>query len=94
MYKNQDAVVLEYLDFYKHGYKGQDIDLKYFVFDSKFTNYQNLAKLDNKAVKFTTIRRGGKKIVEQIIRKYSHFWLVEKTIAEKMEFFHFNRLSS
>lgn len=161
MHKNHDAVVLEYLDFYRSAGKGQSNDLKYLVFDGKFTNYENLGKLDGKQVKFITIRRRGKRIVDQIdqippdnwrnvrvacagnksrilkiherktllkgygkpireiiitgrgrtkpaiiitndenispdqiIRKYSHRWLVEKTISEKIEFFHFNRLSS
>ncbi len=39
MHKNHDAVVLEYLDFYRNSNKGKDDDLKYLVFDSKFTNY-------------------------------------------------------
>jgi uncharacterized protein YdcH (DUF465 family) len=40
--------------------------LKYLVFDSKFTNYENLSKLDDKEVKFVTIRRRGKNITEEI----------------------------
>ncbi|MFO7744452.1 MAG: transposase [Psychroflexus sp.] len=159
LHKNQDAVVLEYLDFYRQNdTKGE---LKYLVFDSKFTNYQNLAKLDNDGIMFLTIRRRGKKIVEEInnlptsswktkrvacagnknrtlkvndrvinlkgygkeirqiaitghgkikpaliitndfkmkaeeiIRKYSRRWLVEKTISEQIDFFHLNRVSS
>src|SRR3972149_4655644 len=161
VHKNQDAVVLEYLDFYKQAQNGQKSELKYLVFDSKFTNYENLAKLDGNNVKFVTIRRRGKNIIEEIaqiekdkwqtirvecagnktrvlkvherivhlkgygkeireiiitghgrkkpaiiitneddvkaekmIRKYSHRWLVEKTISEKIEFFHLNRFSS
>ncbi len=161
VHKNQDAVVLEYLDFYKQASNNKNTELKYLVFDSKFTNYENLGKLDDNGVKFITIRRRGKNIleeiaqvdkeqwrtvrvecagnktrilkvyerdvllngygkeireiiitqrgrekpaiiitndtelkVEKIIRKYSHRWLVEKTISEKIEFFHLNRLSS
>jgi len=161
VHKNQDAVVLEYLDFYKQSSDGKQSELKYLVFDSKFTNYENLGKLDENNVKFVTIRRRGKNIVdeiaqipkeswttvrvacagnktrilkvhertellkgygkeireiiitghgrekpaiiitndedikvEKVIRKYSHRWLVEKTISEKIEFFHLNRLSS
>jgi len=41
-------------------------DLKYLIFDSKFTTYQNLRKLDDNCVKFITIRRRGKKIVKEI----------------------------
>ena len=158
-HKNQDAVVLEFLDFYRKSATGSD--LKYLVFDSKFTNYENLSKLDDNDVKFITIRRRGKNILEEIaeippdqwrnirvecagnkkrtlkvndnriflkgyekeirqvviqgcgrekpaliitndfdlarevvIVKYCHRWLIEKTISEKIEFFHLNRLSS
>jgi len=64
MHKNESNVVLEYLDFYR-----QDVakgNLRYLVFDSRFTNYENLAKLDRKGIKFLTIRRRGKNIVESI----------------------------
>jgi len=156
---NQDAVVLEFLDFYKKS--SPDADLKYLVFDSKFTNYENLFKLDQKDVHFITIRRRGKNIlkeiediashewklikvdsaggkkrtlkvndrktylpgyrkevrqiimqsngrekpaliitndfnvkVSEVVVRYAHRWLVEKTISEQIEFFHLNRLSS
>ncbi len=64
MHKNESNVVLEYLDFYRHD--GQGGELKYLVFDSRFTNYENLAKLNQKGVKFLTIRRRGKNIVQEI----------------------------
>lgn len=155
----QDAVVLEFLDFYKKS--SPDADLKYLVFDSKFTNYENLFKLDQQDVHFITIRRRGKNILQEIeaissndwklikvdsaggkkrtlkvndsrtflpgyhkeirqiimqstgrekpaliitndfnvkasevVVRYAHRWLVEKTISEQIEFFHLNRLSS
>jgi hypothetical protein len=31
---------------------------------------------------------------DEIIRKYSRRWLIEKTISEQIEFFHLNRVSS
>ena len=65
MHDNENAVVLEYLDFYTAN-PSDNHKLKYLVFDSKFTNYQNLGKLDDKAIKFLTIRRRGKNIVEKI----------------------------
>jgi hypothetical protein len=156
---NQDAVVLEFLDFYKKS--SPKADLKYLVFDSKFTNYENLFKLDQQDVHFITIRRRGKNILQEIeaiapnewkmikvdsaqgkkrtlkvhdsrtylpgyrkeirqiimqstgrekpaliitndfnikasevVVRYAHRWLVEKTISEQIEFFHLNRLSS
>ena len=64
-HKNESAVVLEYLDFYRQTDSGNQ-ELKYLVFDSKFTNYENLSTLDEKSVKFVTIRRRGKKIIEEI----------------------------
>lgn len=71
MHKNKNDVVLEFLDFYKKGnpylsneYVGNK--LEYIVFDSKFTSYQNLSKLDDNGVKFITIRRRGKKIVQEL----------------------------
>ncbi len=65
MHKNESEVVLEYLDFYRQTVSGGQ-ELKYLVFDSKFTNYQNLSKLDDESIKFITIRRRGKKITEEI----------------------------
>ena len=166
MHENESAVVLEYLDFYRSSEQGTN-GLKYLIFDSKFTNYQNLAKLDDQQIKFVTIRRRGEKMlediqqkdkkwktvrvdasglkkrtlkvyeqkitlqgykdektgkpkiirqivikdhgrikpaimltnefdlsVEAIVRKYCRRWLVEKGIAEQIDFFHLNRLSS
>ena len=62
--------VLEFLDFYQ---TAKNSDLKYIVFDSKFTTYQNLARLDGK-IKFLTIRRRGKKIVEELENKPLSLW--------------------
>ncbi|MDR2972503.1 MAG: transposase [Bacteroidales bacterium] len=164
-HKNESAVVLEYLDFYRSAAQENE-PLKYLVFDSKFTNYENLSKLDDQQIKFVTIRRRGGKMLdeiaknknwktirvetsglkkrtlkifdenitlpgykdektgkakkirqivitghgkikpailitnefdlsaEELVRKYSRRWLVEKGIAEQIDFFHLNRLSS
>lgn len=155
---NQDDAILEFLDFHREGAPGT---LKYLVFDSKATTYQNLDKLNKQGIMFVTIRRRGAKLVEKIeriepsawqkirikrangkgrnvkvfeeqaklkgyegpirqiylsghgkikpaiiitndfetsveevVRKYSKRWLVEKEIAEHVDFFHFNRNSS
>ena len=165
MHRDESAVVLEYLDFYRT-VPDEDNQLKYLVFDSKFTNYQNLSMLDEQKIKFITIRRRGGKMMEQIgqittwktirveqsglkkrtlkaheqyvtlpgytdtktgkartirhivitgngkvkpavmltndfelsmediVRKYSRRWLVEKGIAQQIDFFHLNRVSS
>jgi len=159
-HQTEAQVVLEYLDFYRaddpHGRS-----LQYLVFDSRFTNYENLAQLDERNIKFITIRRRGKNMIreieqlppsawktlrveaagnrkrtlrvadqtiflagygkdirqvvitghgkakpaliitndfdlplEQMVRKYCRRWLIEKSIAEQIDFFHLNRLSS
>ncbi len=72
-HKNEHSSVLEFLDFYrKDDPKGKD--LKYLVFDSKFTNYENLKKLDDSGTMFVTIRRRGKIIVDQINKLPKDKW--------------------
>ena len=159
-HRDERDVVLEFLDFYGTG-GSNACKLKYIVFDSKLTPYENLKKTDERGIKFVTIRRRGKNIVnaldklppgswkklrvmnadgkgrslkvyeekvvikdygkplrqiavtghgkikpaliitnddditvENVIRKYSRRWLVEKCISEQIEFFHLNRVSS
>ena len=48
--------------------------MKYIIFDSKFTNYENLSKLDDNNIKFITIRRRGAKLVEEIRAIPSKEW--------------------
>jgi len=72
--KDESAVVLEFLDFYREGSKKKDNKLRYLIFDSKFTNYENLKKLDQNKIKFITIRRRGKLILERIAKLPSRGW--------------------
>jgi len=159
-HENQNDVILEFLDFYYSDEK-TDKPLNYLIFDSKFTTYQNLDKLNQRLVKFVTIRRRGARLVDRIreipddqwkkikikksngksrivtvyeeqtkikgyngiirqifikdngkvkpaiiitneldmpladlLQKYAARWLVEKEIAEHIDFFHLNRNSS
>ena len=64
-HKNESDVVLEFLDFY-HSNPNKDSQLKFIVFDSKFTVYKNLNKLDERGVKFITIRRRCKTLLSRI----------------------------
>lgn len=68
---NEKDTVIEFLDFYKSS--GND-KLKYLVFDSKFTTYENLKKLDENEVKFITIRRRGKNIVKELEQFPKNAW--------------------
>jgi hypothetical protein len=75
LHKNESATVLEYLDFYKQTPAGNQT-LDYLIFDSKFTNYENLSVLDERRIKFITIRRRGEKILEGTSKNslfFSHF---------------------
>lgn len=63
-HNSKSEVALEFLDFYSQS-GGQE--LRYLVFDSKFTTYENLAKLDDDGTKFITIRRRGKKTVDRLV---------------------------
>lgn len=71
-HEHQDEVVLEFLDFYRT--KGRPDNLKYLVFDSKFTAYENLRKLEDAQIKFITIRRRGKNIVEYLEKLPKTAW--------------------
>ena len=159
-HRNEYDVILEFLDFYRQDNKVSS-DLKYLVFDSRFTTYQNLDKINKLGFKFVTIQRRSKNLVkkidaipksrwktirvmnangkgrsltvsedittlsgydgpirqvfiasngktkpaiiitndtdislEDLVRKYSRRWLVEKEISEQIHFFHLNRNSS
>jgi len=64
--KDESAVVLEFLDFYHSSNKKKNDKLRYVVFDSRFTNYENLRRLDQAEINFITIRRRGKKMLDRI----------------------------
>jgi hypothetical protein len=70
-HKQKSEVAIEFVDFYRSN--GGD-ELKYLVFDSKFTTYQNLAKLNHTGIKFLTIRRRGKNIVDNLNQKPPSAW--------------------
>lgn len=74
MHKNESSVVLEYLDFYRY----RSGELKYLIFDNKFTNYENLSKLDDQGIKFITIRRRGCRILDHIHSIPSNQWKTKR----------------
>ncbi len=56
---NQHETVLEFLDFSRrHGPQ-----LRYLVFDSRFTTYAQLARLDREDIRFVTVRRRGQALI-------------------------------
>ena len=66
-------LIYSFLDFYRIG-NPSDSTLRYLVFDSKFTPYKNLRRLDDKNIKFITIRRRGRNIVDRIEHIPNHLW--------------------
>ena len=72
--KQEHQVALEFLDFYREGEGKGNNQLRYIIFDSKFTNYENLKKLDDDHIKFITIRRRGKQILERITQLSAKEW--------------------
>lgn len=58
-------------------------DIKYLIFDSKFTTYENLKKLDENGVNFITIRRRGKKIVDGLESLDCKLWTKVKVPMAK-----------
>ena len=66
---NKNNVAVEFLDFYK-----DSKPISYLVFDSKFTTYQNLRKLDDNNVKFITIRRRGSNIIKKLSELDNENW--------------------
>jgi len=79
-HENESNITVEFLDFY---HKSGSHNLKYLVFDSKFTTYENLGKLDDDNIKFVTIRRRGKKIVEQLNKLPKEDWKCIRVPASK-----------
>jgi transposase len=62
--KNEsDDQVLAFLSFWKAIQRGIKPT---FVFDSKFTTYAKLSELNNQGIKFITLRRRGKKLLDEI----------------------------
>jgi len=55
--------ILNFLSFWKSIRRGIKAT---FVFDSKFTTYANLSQLNAQGIKFITLRRRGKKLIDQV----------------------------
>lgn len=58
-----DDQILDFFSFWKKFQRGVSST---FVFDSKFTSYSNLSMLNLQGIKFITLRRRGKKLVDSI----------------------------
>ncbi len=57
-----DDQVLSFLSFWQKVYRGVNPTL---VFDSKLTTYRNLSRLNERQIKFITLRRRGRKLLKE-----------------------------
>ncbi len=59
--QSASKAVIEFLDFFRrHG-----PPVRFLAFDSRFTTYKQLARLDQDQILFVTVRRRGKRLIEQ-----------------------------
>jgi hypothetical protein len=72
-HENQSQTILEFLDFYSNDTNINN-KLKYQVFDIKFTTFENLSKLNEKNIKFITIRMRSKNLVDRLDNVYEKKW--------------------
>jgi transposase len=80
-HKNESKVVLEFLDFY-HNDPAKSSKLKYLIFDSKFTTYENLSKLNKQGFKFITIQRRSKSLEAKIANIPKDEWKRVRIMCE------------
>jgi transposase len=73
-HNKESECVLEFIDFWKE--KGRTPSC--LIFDSKFTTYQNLERLDRDNIKFITLRRRSKKLLADLQKMPKGSWLEVK----------------
>ena len=90
---NQHDAILEFIDFWKDTCSRP---LKCLIFDSKFTTYQHLSRINQDGITFITLRRKGKQLIhhannlpnskwhpvklEGTARKYTHLKINESRV--------------
>jgi Transposase DDE domain len=68
---DQTDAVLEFVDFWK---AASTQPLKCLIFDSKFTTYQNLSKINQDGIRFITLRRKGQQLIKRVERLPKADW--------------------
>ena len=77
----QNDAVLEFVDFWKDS---RGVSPKMLIFDSRFTTYENLNKLDKDGgIKFITLRRRGKKLIKELEKIPEEEWQIVKIKGKK-----------
>lgn len=83
--RNKNDAVLDFVDFWKDG---RGIAPKMLIFDSKLTSYKNLSKLNEskEGIKFLTLRRRGKTLVEKASRIPEGEWQKVRIEGKKRKY--------
>jgi hypothetical protein len=74
-HRNESDAVLEFVDFWK---AQRGTAPKMLIFDARFTTYENLSKLDQSGIKFLTLRRRGKCLVDAVEKLPQTEWTLVK----------------
>jgi hypothetical protein len=84
-HQTQSDAVLEFVDFWK---EGRGISPKMLIFDSKFTTYENLNRLNQskEKIKFLTLRRRGKGLKQKIQEIPDYEWTDVKIETNKNKY--------
>jgi hypothetical protein len=69
--RNEKDAVLEFVDFWK---ESQGTVPKMLIFDSQFTIFKNLSRLNQDGVKFITLRAKGEKMVRLALKRKKEDW--------------------
>ena len=70
-HKTKNDAIFQFVDFWKDA---SSQPLKCLIFDSKFTTYENLSRLNHDGIKFITLRRRGKNLVQQVNELPTNRW--------------------
>ena len=68
--KNMSDAIIEFIDFYK----SDKSKINCLIFDSKFTTYAHLNRLNKDAIKFLTLRRRSQNIIEAVEHTEKDKW--------------------
>jgi transposase len=81
-HRNQSEAVFEFVDFWK---QGRGVQPKMLIFDARFTTYAHLSQLNegDEPIKFLTLRRRGKKLMEQVEKIPEGQWQTVTVEGEK-----------
>jgi hypothetical protein len=74
-HENQNEAVIEFVDFWKESHGKCP---KMLIFDSKFTTYKNLSRLNADGIKFLTLRRRGKNLKKTVTDISEGDWMTIK----------------